>query len=310
MLELKHVTKHYGDFCAVDDLSFTVKEGTIVGLIGHNGAGKSTTFRMIMDIIRPDNGSILLDGKPFSAEDTDKIGYLPEERGLYKKEKISKTLCYLAALKSVSKQDALNRIDQWLERFDMKEWKDKTVENLSKGMAQKIQFISSVLHDPKIIFLDEPFTGLDPVSADELLKVILELKKEGRIIVFSTHVMEQAERICDHIIMLNHGKKLLDGSLADIKKQFGNNSLTVEFAPSEKAAPDAIDSVMKNTPNLQNLNISGNVCNAVIEENADASVVLAQMTKLAAEKNLVIVNFKINEPDLHSIFVNLAGGEE
>lgn len=310
MLELKHVTKKYGDFTAVNDLSFTVREGTIVGLIGPNGAGKSTTFRMIMDIIRPDAGEILLDGKPFASEDTDKIGYLPEERGLYKKQKICDTIAYLAALKSVPRAEAMKRFDTWLERFELTEWKTKTIDNLSKGMAQKIQFISSILHDPKIIFLDEPFTGLDPVSADELLKVILELKKDGRIIVFSTHVMEQAERICDHIIMLNHGKKLLDGSLADIKHKFGSNTLTVEFAPSEGAEAGAVEAVFQGIAGLGEVKINGNVVNAVFEDSADQAALIAAVTVKAAEKKLVISSFKVDEPDLHSIFISIAGEEE
>ena len=302
MLELKNVSKSYGsDFFAVKDLSFTAEEGAVVGVIGPNGAGKSTTIRMIMDIIKPDSGTITLDGKPFTSEDKDKIGYLPEERGLYKKEKVSDVLRYLAALKGVSKADADARMDKWLARFDLSEWKNKKIDSLSKGMAQKIQFISTVMHDPKLIFLDEPFSGLDPVSSDELLAVIKELKQEGRIIMFSTHVMEVAERICDHIVMLNHGQKILDGNLAQIRKEYGNNSVTVEC----KGNAD----FLKSLAGVKSVQESGSEYTLTLDNNVDGKELFATVATKAKENDCTVSRYMVNEPSLHAVFVSIAGKE-
>lgn len=302
MLELKNVSKTYGsDFFAVKDLSFVAEEGDVVGIIGPNGAGKSTTIRMIMDIIKPDSGEITIDGKPFTLEDKDRIGYLPEERGLYKKEKVSDVLRYLAALKGVSKADADARMDKWLARFELSEWKNKKVDSLSKGMAQKIQFVSTILHDPKIIFLDEPFSGLDPVSSDELLAVIKELKQEGRIILFSTHVMEVAERICDHIIMLNHGEKILDGNLAKIRKDYGNNSVTVEC--------NGDGSFLKSVAGVKSVQESGSEYTLTLESDVDGKALLAEIAAKAKENGATISKYMVNEPSLHAVFVSIAGKE-
>ena len=302
MLELKNVSKSYGsDFFAVKDLSFTAEEGAVVGVIGPNGAGKSTTIRMIMDIIKPDSGTITLGGKPFTSEDKDKIGYLPEERGLYKKEKVSDVLRYLAALKGVSKADADARMDKWLARFDLSEWKNKKIDSLSKGMAQKIQFISTVMHDPKLIFLDEPFSGLDPVSSDELLAVIKELKQEGRIIMFSTHVMEVAERICDHIVMLNHGQKILDGNLAQIRKEYGNNSVTVEC----KGNAD----FLKSLAGVKSVQESGSEYTLTLDNNVDGKELFATVATKAKENDCTVSRYMVNEPSLHAVFVSIAGKE-
>ena len=302
MLELKNVSKSYGsDFFAVKDLSFIAEEGAVVGVIGPNGAGKSTTIRMIMDIIKPDSGTITLDGKPFTSEDKDKIGYLPEERGLYKKEKVSDVLRYLAALKGVSKADADARMDKWLARFDLSEWKNKKIDSLSKGMAQKIQFISTVMHDPKLIFLDEPFSGLDPVSSDELLAVIKELKQEGRIILFSTHVMEVAERICDHIVMLNHGQKILDGNLVQIRKEYGNNSVTVEC----KGNAD----FLKSLSGVKGVQESGSEYTLTLDNDVDGMELFATVATKAKENCCTVSRYMINEPSLHAIFVSIAGKE-
>ena len=284
MLQLKNVSKSYGaDFMAVKDLSFTAQEGTVVGVIGPNGAGKSTTIRMIMDIIKPDSGTIMLDDKPFTSEDKDKIGYLPEERGLYKKEKVSDVLRYLAALKGISKADADARMDKWLDRFNLSEWKDKKIDSLSKGMAQKIQFISTVLHDPKLIFLDEPFSGLDPVSSDELLSVIKELKREGRIVLFSTHVMEVAERVCDHIIMLNHGTKILDGTLSEIRKKYGSNSITVEC--------DGNAAFLKDVAGVKNVQESGSEYTLTLTNDADDKAIFAEIAEKSLKNGCTIVVF-------------------
>lgn len=302
MLQLKNVSKSYGaDFMAVKDLSFTAQEGTVVGVIGPNGAGKSTTIRMIMDIIKPDSGTIMLDDKPFTSEDKDKIGYLPEERGLYKKEKVSDVLRYLAALKGISKADADARMDKWLDRFNLSEWKDKKIDSLSKGMAQKIQFISTVLHDPKLIFLDEPFSGLDPVSSDELLSVIKELKREGRIVLFSTHVMEVAERVCDHIIMLNHGTKILDGTLSEIRKKYGSNSITVEC--------DGNAAFLKDVAGVKDVQESGSEYTLTLTNDADDKTIFAKIAEKSLKNGCTVSRYIVNEPSLHAVFVNIAGKE-
>jgi len=306
MLQVSHVTKKYGSFTAVDDLSFSATPGKIYGLIGPNGAGKSTTIRMIMNILSPDSGSIELDGKPFSAEDSNRIGYLPEERGLYKKQKLNEVLLYLAALKGCSSRVAQVQIDYWLSRFDILEWKDKKVDTLSKGMAQKAQFTATILHNPDIVFLDEPFSGLDPVSADDLLAIVRELKDKGKLILFSTHVMEQAEKICDHIIMLNGGKKILDGDLGEIRKRHGKNTVTVRFS-SYDALP-GIDlscaEFLSSLPMVAAVSEDGLAYSVTLATGFDSDSLLVALAGKAR-----IDSFAVNEPSLHSVFVDIVQGK-
>ncbi len=202
---------------AVDQVSFATRKGEIFGLLGPNGAGKSTIIKMIMNIIPSDSGSILFNGKPLREEDKDRIGYLPEERGLYRNVRIDEMLLYFADLKNADRRETAKRLDAWLERFDLLKWKTSKPETLSKGMVQKVQFIASVLHEPDFLFLDEPFSGLDPVSTDTLRGTILELGSRGKAIVFSTHNMEVAEKICSRILIISHGREVISGSLSDIK---------------------------------------------------------------------------------------------
>ena len=302
MLQLNHITKTYGTFRAVDDLSFTAEEGKIIGIIGPNGAGKSTTIRMIMNIIRPDSGEIVINGKPYSEDDSDQIGYLPEERGLYKKQKVSEMLHYLGALKGMTKDDCEHQIDHWLKRFGLSEWKNKKIEALSKGMSQKIQFISAVMHSPKILFLDEPFSGLDPVSSDQLLAVIREMKEQGRIVLFSTHVMETAEIICDHIIMLNHGKKILDGSIHEIRREFGSNTLTLDIT-GDHSFLSGIDAVA-------GISERGNSINISFKKDSDINALIVEIVNKSHQNGCSISSLKVDEPSLHSIFVGIAGNDE
>lgn len=302
MLSVSHITKSYGDFRAVNDVSFETRQGQILGLIGPNGAGKSTTIRIIMNILCQDSGSIMYNNTVFSQSDKDIIGYLPEERGLYKKEKVCDILIYLAQLKSCDKHTINKNIDYWLGRFNLSEWKDKKIDMLSKGMAQKIQFISTILHDPKIIVLDEPFSGLDPVSSDELLAIITELKADGKIVLFSTHVMEQAEKICDHIVMLNHGKKILDGSVDEIKQNFGENTVSLECR-GEAEWLSTLDAV-------ENLYAQGKNYTLTLKKSVSADNFLQTLVNSASRPaNFEIQSFKVNEPSLHSIFVKLAKEE-
>ncbi len=240
ILELKNLQKQYATQKAVDDVSFSIEQGSIFGLLGPNGAGKTTLLRMITGIFYPDSGDLLFDGKPFDPQyDFVHIGYMPEERGLYKKMKIGEQAMYLAQLKGLSKSEALEKIKFWFKKFEMERWWNKKVEDLSKGMSQKLQFVTTVLHEPKLIILDEPFSGLDPLNANLIKDEIYGLAQRGSTIIFSTHRMEQVEEICDHIILMNLGKKILDGTVTDVKQQFKENKFNVQFKgqPTELASP-------------------------------------------------------------------------
>jgi len=240
ILELKNLQKHYATQKAVDDVSFSIEQGSIFGLLGPNGAGKTTLLRMITGIFYADSGDLLFDGKPFDPQnDFVHIGYMPEERGLYKKMKIGEQAMYLAQLKGLSKSEALEKIKYWFKKFEMESWWNKKVEDLSKGMSQKLQFVTTVLHEPKLIILDEPFSGLDPLNANLIKDEIYGLAQRGSTIIFSTHRMEQVEEICDHIVLMNLGKKILDGTVTDVKQQFKENKFNVQFKgqPTELASP-------------------------------------------------------------------------
>lgn len=229
VLQLRHLKKYYATQKAVDDISFSIEQGSIFGLLGPNGAGKTTLLRMITGIFYPDEGEILFNNKKFDPlNDNLFIGYMPEERGLYKKMKIGEQALYLARLKGLSKSEAMEKIKYWFIRLGMESWWNKKVEDLSKGMSQKLQFVTTVLHDPKLIILDEPFSGLDPVNANLIKDEIFELAKKGSTIIFSTHRMEQVEEICDHIVLVNQGKKILDGSVQSIKQQFKENLFRIQ----------------------------------------------------------------------------------
>lgn len=236
----KNVTKVYAEHKALDNVRLTIPEKTIFGLLGPNGAGKTTLIRIINQIINSDSGEILIFGEKLKPSHIEIIGYLPEERGLYKKMKVGEQLLYLAQLKGLSRKDAMARIKIWLEKFEIKDWWHKKVEDLSKGMAQKVQFISTVLHEPKLIILDEPFSGFDPVNAQLITEKILELKENGSTIIFSTHRMETVESLCDHIALINKSKKILEGPKKQVKEQYRSNTFLIEHRgnhftlPSEK----------------------------------------------------------------------------
>ena len=224
LLELQHLKKYFATQKAVDDISFTINEGSIFGLLGPNGAGKTTLLRMITGIFYPDSGEVIFNGKKFDpSNDFRNIGYMPEERGLYKKMKIGEQAVYLARLKGLSNAEATHKVKEWFVKFEMQSWWNKKVEDLSKGMSQKLQFVTTVLHEPKLIILDEPFSGLDPVNANLIKDEIFKLAKNGSTIIFSTHRMEQVEEICDHIVLVNKGKKILDGTVNNIKQDFKKN---------------------------------------------------------------------------------------
>lgn len=250
LLEVKNVKKYFATQKAVDDISFDIKKGSIFGLLGPNGAGKTTLLRMITGIFYPDSGSIEFEGSAFRAiEDAGKIGYMPEERGLYKKMSIGEQAIYLARLKGLSKAEATTKVKEWFVKFEMQSWWNKKVEDLSKGMSQKLQFVTTVLHNPSLIILDEPFSGLDPVNANLIKDEIFKLAQGGSTIIFSTHRMEQVEEICDHIILLSKGKKILDGSINSVKQDFKENIFQVGASVLPEQLMTYMFEVVKHSPN-------------------------------------------------------------
>ena len=228
ILELNNLKKYYATQRAVDDISFSIEQASIFGLLGPNGAGKTTLLRMITGILYPDTGSVIFEGKKFNGiRDSKRIGYMPEERGLYKKMRIGEQALYLARLKGLSRKQAMEKIKEWFIKFEMQSWWNKKVEDLSKGMSQKLQFVTTVLHEPKLLILDEPFSGLDPVNSNLIKEEIFQLSKKGTTVIFSTHRMEQVEEICDHIVLINKGRKILDGSVKKVKQDFKENLFTI-----------------------------------------------------------------------------------
>ncbi|HEX5701961.1 MAG TPA: ABC transporter ATP-binding protein [Pyrinomonadaceae bacterium] len=290
-LIVDHVTKRFGDFTAVDDLSLQVHRGRVFGLIGPNGAGKTTTIRMIVNITVPDSGGIKLFGQPMSSQLQDRIGYLPEERGLYRKMKIGEQLRFFAELKDVRGKDADERINKWLAKLQLTDWKNKKAKDLSKGMQQKVQFITAVIHDPDLLILDEPFSGLDPVNVELMKQTILEKKAEGKTIILSTHQMEIAEKLCDDVCMINRSHKVLDGKLREIRRSFSRNAVELQFTGSDDVLQDA--SLVANTRE------SGDDLEVLLAPGADAQTLLKRLVASGA----VINKFELAEPSLHDIFI-------
>lgn len=236
-IEINDVVKQYKGHTALNHVNLSVPQGCIYGLLGPNGAGKTTLIRIINMITAPDSGTVMLDGSPITADDVAHIGYLPEERGLYKKMKVGDEIVYLARLKGMSKADATRQMLYWLDRFHLTEWRDKKVETLSKGMQQKVQFIATVIHEPKLLIFDEPFSGFDPVNAEQLKREILELQKKGATILFSTHNMESVEEVCDQISLINHSEVVLEGNVAEIKQRFKKHLYEISLAGGEQLQP-------------------------------------------------------------------------
>ncbi len=249
LLELRNLKKYFANQKAVDDISFSIEKGSIFGLLGPNGAGKTTVIRMITGIFYPDSGDIFFDGRKFDPiKDVGRIGYMPEERGLYKKMKIGEQTIYLAQLKGLSRSEAMRKIKEWFVRFEMESWWNKKVEDLSKGMSQKLQFVTTVLHEPKLIILDEPFSGLDPVNSNLIKEEIYRLAQNGSTVIFSTHRMEQVEEICSQIVLVNKGKKILDGTVKTIKQDFKENlfSVGVDQLPAGMGTTAPFDIISNN----------------------------------------------------------------
>lgn len=288
---LKEVTKSFGEFRAVSSLSLTARAGRIYGLLGPNGAGKTTTIRMIVNITAPDSGRIELFGQQMNSVLQDHIGYLPEERGLYKKMKIGAQLRFFGELKNMRRRDLNEAIDRWLEKLKLSDWKNKKAEELSKGMQQKIQFITAVLHDPDLLILDEPFSGLDPINVELLKDTVLELKAAGKTIIFSTHLMEQAEKLCDDICLMNRSQKVLDGSLREIKQGFGRNAVALRL--------EGGDGVLNDRSLVSKIERHSDGIEVLLAEGASAQELLKRL--IAAGSS--IGKFEMIEPSLHDIFI-------
>lgn len=294
-LTLDHVSKRFGSHQAVDAISMRIPAGSIYGFLGQNGAGKTTTIRMIMSIYYPDSGRITVLGSPNSESIKDRLGYLPEEKGLYKKMKAWELLAYFGTLKGVPKADAKVKARQLLETVGLGEFADHRCEQLSKGMGQKVQILATIMHDPELVILDEPFSGLDPVNVEMMREVILKMKRDGRTVIFSTHVMENAEKLCDGIVMIHRGKKVLDGTLAEVRSG-GDRGIQIEY--------DGSGTVLRELPGITRINDSGKHAEIFLAAGTDPQEILQRLVG-----RLVIRRFDLREPSLHEVFVRAVKGD-
>jgi len=290
-LTLDHVSKSFGDFVAVRDLSLQVRRGRIFGLIGPNGAGKTTTIRMIVNITVPDSGRVELFGQPMSTALQDRIGYLPEERGLYKRMKVGEQLRFFAELKDVRGKEADARIDKWLAKLQLTDWKQKKTKDLSKGMQQKVQFITSVIHEPDLLILDEPFSGLDPVNVEVMKDTILEQKAANKTIILSTHQMEIAEKLCDDVCMINRSRKVLDGKLREIRRSESRNAVALRC--------EGNDGILKDPALVLNVRQVGDDLEVLLAEGVSPQILLKRLV----DADTVVTKFELVEPSLHDIFI-------
>jgi len=290
ILSIKNITKNFGDFTAVKNLSLELPGGSICGLLGPNGAGKTTTIRMIMNILIPDTGEIIILDKKMDEQLKDKIGYMPEERGLYPKMKIENLLNFFADIKGIPKNESKNIINYWLKRLDLINWSKKKVNELSRGMQQKIQFIITIFHEPELIIFDEPFQGLDPINVQIFKDIILEMKQKGKTILLSTHILEQAEKLCDGICLINKGKNILSGKLEQIKRNFSKNTITMKYQGNSD--------IFKNSDDILKYNDYGNYVEIELRENVDPQSFLKNIID-----NINIQKFEIMEPSLNQIFI-------
>ncbi|WP_050614227.1 ABC transporter ATP-binding protein [Bacillus testis] len=293
-LVIDSVTKKFGNFTAVDHISFTIPEQEIFGFLGANGAGKTTTFRMILGLLDPTSGSVTWNGRPIDYSVSDTIGYLPEERGLYPKLKVIDQIVYLARLRGMKKSETIKELDYWLDRFKVPDYKNKKVEELSKGNQQKIQFITSIIHKPKLLIMDEPFSGLDPVNVDLLKDAVLELKNKGTTIVFSSHRMEHVEELCEHLCIMDKGKPVVHGKLKEIKRSFGKKNLIIHS--------DLDMSSLSDIPGVKKMRMTAEGATLQI---ADESVAEEIQRQLFARG--FVRKFEVEEPSLHDIFVEKVG---
>ncbi|MEX1136089.1 MAG: ATP-binding cassette domain-containing protein [Balneolales bacterium] len=294
ILSLKNVSKRFGKTFAVDHADFEVPKGQIYGILGPNGAGKTTTLRMVNNIMIPDEGTIQIMGQPVSQATQKMVGYLPEERGLYKKMKVYEQLLYLTRLKGLSAADSKKSLDYWLDRFEAATWSKKQIGELSKGMQQKIQFIATIAHDPDICIFDEPFSGLDPINSELLKKIILELRDNGKSIIFATHRMEQVEQMCDHICLFNHGKVVLEGKLDEIKRSFGRNTVQLNFSGNSSFLDEFADVRINNR--------SSNFAEIRLLNGKSEQDILRE-----AIRHVEVQKFDFIQPTLNEIFITTVG---
>jgi len=292
ILRIENVTKAFGDKRAVDGFSLSVSEGVIYGLLGPNGAGKTTTIRLVMNIIAPDSGQIFVLGESLNERTKDLIGFLPEERGLYQKMKVRDILFFLGEIKGMKRSQIGPAIESWLKKVQLEDCIEKKVEELSKGMQQKLQFAATLLHNPRLIILDEPFSGLDPLNTDLIKSIILDEKRLGKTIILSTHIMEQAEKLCDNICLIDRGRKVLDGGLFDIKARFGRNTVVVEF----EGDGDHISAL----PGIERVFDYNKYVELKLEEGVEPQSILQALMPLVK-----IIRFQLLEPSLHNIFIGL-----
>ncbi len=296
-LEVRNLVKSFDGIKAVDGVSFSVPEGAVFGLIGRNGAGKTTTIRMMMKIYIPDSGDVIFKGNSIGQSFKDAVGYLPEERGLYKKMKVIDMLLFLAEIKGKKGKAVQKSAIEYLERFELADRKLSKVEDLSKGNQQKIQFIGTILHDPEFLIFDEPFSGLDPINTNLLKQIILEMKQKGKVIIFSTHLMEFAEKMCDSVAMIDKGKIILNGKLSDIKQKYASNNIRLDY--------NGDISFLKNHSLIEHIEDFGNTTGIKLKkENTDQ-----ELLKLLVSNNIAVKKFNVDEISLHEIFVSLAGKE-
>jgi ABC-2 type transport system ATP-binding protein len=292
---LREIGKAFSGHVAVKDLSLDVPRGSVFGLLGPNGAGKTTTLRMVMDILGPDSGTIEILGHPADHAARDRVGYMPEERGLYPRMVLGEQLVFMAAIKGVSRREAERRLGPWLERLGLADWRKKKVNELSKGMQQKAQFVATVLHEPEVLIMDEPMSGLDPVGMDVLRDVMLDLNRKGATIVLSSHQMEAVERLCDRVALINRGEKVLDGSVAEVKARHGKNTVALAF--------EGDGSFIESLPGVAKVSDHGQYVEVRLEMGADPQPLLRE-----AAARLRVRRFEIVEPSLHDIFVETVTG--
>jgi ABC-2 type transport system ATP-binding protein len=297
MLEVANIRKQYATVLAVDNVSLRVGHGQILGLLGPNGAGKTTTIRMVLNIIRPDAGSITFNGSEFSEKIRNVIGYLPEERGLYRKSSLINTILYFANLRGISVPDAKRRAYELLGRFDLLHHYNRKVEELSKGNQQKIQFLISIIHQPELVILDEPFSGLDPINQTVLNDILMEMKRAGKAIIFSTHQMDQAEKLCDTICLINKGIVVVDGDLGIVKKQHGSHSIRLEF--------DGDGTAVGNVPGIRTAHLYENYAELLLAGDSSPTLVLQEIIRSCPQ--LQVRKFEVSQPSLNAIFLDLVG---
>lgn len=293
-ITIENVSKRFGSTLAVDGLSLSVPTGCVYGFIGPNGSGKTTTIRMIMNILQPDSGSIHVFGERIRRSDSDRIGYMPEERGLYTRMKVGELLRFYGEMKSG--KDVKNEVSDWLERLELSDWADKKLEALSKGMGQKVQFIATVVSNPEIVILDEPFTGLDPVNAEAIKEAVLGLQAKGTTVIFSTHDMNVAEQMCDFIFMIFKGHKVLDGTLSEIQDEYGNDTIRIKT--------EAGSELLKSLDAVEKIRDLGQSQELRLKKNADPQRLLAEVVSKTS-----VSHFELVKPSLHDIFIRIAGPE-